>query len=86
MVFGSFLYKENKNFTLSKPVCEGCYKYFIIGFIDRERFLIEARYVGSERLVLSLFDAHQANRGLLVSMSTNEVRDKLSAQLLESAN
>ena len=43
-------------------------------------------YVGSQRLVLLLPDAHQASRRLLIPMSPDEVRSKLSAQLLEGAD
>ena len=79
MVFRSFLYKENKKLTLFQPISECCYKYLVMGFVNRECLLIEAGYVGSQRLLLLLFNAHQASCGLLVPMSPDEVRNKLSA-------
>ena len=49
MDFGSFLYRENKKLTLPQPIREGRYEYLVVGFVDQERFLIEAGYVGSQQ-------------------------------------
>ena len=79
MVFWVVLVQGEQKLTLPQPIREGWYKYFVVGFINRKCFLIEASYVGSQRLVLSLLDAYQACRGLLIPMSPDEIHSKLSA-------
>ena len=73
MVFGSFLYRKNKNFPFRNLLVDAATSILSIASSIEKGFLVEAGYVRPQRLVLSLLDAHQACSGLLVFVPLDKV-------------
>ena len=82
MFFGSFLYKENKNFPFRNPLVNVATSILLLAS-SIKGFLVEVGYVRPQPLVLSLLDAPQTCSRLLIHVPLDKMRGKLRAQLLE---
>ena len=68
MVFGLFLYKENKNFPFYNPLMNTATSILSSALFISKGFLVETGYVRPQHLVLSLLDTHQACSVVLISV------------------
>ena len=79
MVFGSFLYRENRNLPFRNPLVNAATSILSSASLIERAFFVETGYVGPQRFIFPLLNVHQACSGLFIPVSPNEVRGELDA-------